>query len=179
MPSLIENNGAEFITQLLASKVFWNKKSEISPKQEEEFAILKKTKEGQQSQHTSNRTATPTTTFTDSIFENFSNLRLRFLVSTFQRRIHGAVFLPDSDFVICDTVSATVLVILRRSRFLQFVSPLTLATWGYSVEACPGVPGPASAYCGDLLGMCEWLAIFGSVSHLFLVSHGSSLGVAV
>ena len=88
----------------------------------------------------------PTTTFTDSIFEIFSNLCLRFLVSTFRRRIHGAVFLPDSDFVVRDTVSATVLVILRRSRFPQFVSPLILATWGYSVEACPGVPGPASAY---------------------------------
>ena len=78
-----------------------------------------------------------------------------------------------------DTVSATVLVILRRSRFLQFTSPLILATWGYSVEACPGVPSPASAYCGDLLGVCEWLAIFGSVSHLLLVSHGSSLSVGV
>ena len=122
---------------------------------------------------------TPTTTFTDSTFENFSNLRLRFLVSTFRRRIHGAVLLPDSDFVVCNTVSATVLVILRRSRFLQFVSPRILATWGYSVEACPGVPGPASAYCGVLLGVCEWLAIFGSVSHLVLVSHGSSLGVGV
>ena len=78
-----------------------------------------------------------------------------------------------------DTASVTVLVILRRPRFLQFVSPLILATWGYSVEACPGVPGPASAYCGDLLGVGEWLAIFGSVSHLFLVSHESSLGVGV
>ena len=121
----------------------------------------------------------PTTTFTDSIFEIFSNLRLQFLVSTVRRRIHGAVFHPDSDFVVCDTVSATVLVILRRSRFLQFVFPLILATWDYSVEACLGVPGPASAYCCDLLGVCEWLVIFGCVSHPALVSHGSALGVDV
>ena len=121
----------------------------------------------------------PTTTFTDSIFEIFSNLRLQFLVLTFRRRIHGAVFLPDSDIVVYDAVSTTVLVISRRSRFLQFVFPLILATWEYSVEACLGVPGPASAYRGDLLGVCEWLAIFGCVSHLALVSHGFGLGVGI
>ena len=84
----------------------------------------------------------PTTTFTASIFGIFSNLRLRFLVSTCRQRIHGAVFLPDSDFAFYGTVSATVLVILRRSRFLQFVFPLILATWDYSVETYLGVPGP-------------------------------------
>ena len=41
------------------------------------------------------------------------------------------------------------------------------------------MPGPASAYCGDLLEVCEWLVIFGGVSHLTLVSHGSALGVDV
>ena len=76
-------------------------------------------------------------------------------------------------------MSTTVLVILRRSCFFQFIFPLILATWEYSVEACRGVPGPASAYCGDLLGVCEWLVIFGCVSHLALVSHGVALGVGV
>ena len=70
-------------------------------------------------------------------------------------------------------------MILRRSCFIRIILPLILATWGYSVEACLGVPGPASAYCGDLLGFCEWLAIFSVVSHVVLVSHGSTLGVVV
>ena len=122
---------------------------------------------------------TPTTTFTNSIFEIFWNLRLQFLVLTFRRRIHRAVFLPDSDIVVYDAVSTKFLVISRQSRFLQFVFPLILATWEYSVEAYLGVPGPASAYRGDLLGVCEWLAIFGCVSHLALVGHGSALGVGV
>ena len=122
---------------------------------------------------------TPTTTFTDSIFEIYSNLRLRFLVSAFRRRIHRAIFLPDSDLVVYDAVSATVPVILRRSRFLQFIFPLILATWEYSVEACLGVPGSASANCSDLLGVCEWLVIFGCVSHLTLGSHGFALGVGI
>ena len=81
--------------------------------------------------------------------------------------------------MVYDSWSTTVLEILRRSRFIRIIFPLILATWEYSVEACPGVPGPASAYCGDLLGFCEWLAIFGVVSHFVLVSHGSALGVVV
>ena len=101
------------------------------------------------------------------------------MVSTLRQRFHGAVFLPDSDFGVYDSLSRTVLEILRRSRFIRIIFPLILATWEYSVEACPGVPGPASAYCGDLLGFCEWLAIFGVVSHFVLVSHGSALGVVV
>ena len=119
------------------------------------------------------------TTFADSIFEIFSTLRLRFLVSRYRRRIHGVVFLPDSIFVVCDSLSTTVLEILRRSRFIRIIFPLILATWEYSVEACLGVPGPASAYCGDLLGFCEWLANFSVVSHVVLVSHGSALRVVV
>ena len=81
--------------------------------------------------------------------------------------------------MVYDTEPTTVLVILRRSRFLQCVFPLFLATREYSVEACLGMPGPASAYCGSLLGVCEWLVIFGCVSHLALVSHGFALGVGV
>ena len=81
--------------------------------------------------------------------------------------------------MVCDAVSATVLVVLRRSRFLQSIFPLILATWEYSGEACPGVSGSTSAYCSDLLDVCEWLVIFGCVSHLNLVSHGFALGVGI
>ena len=120
----------------------------------------------------------PTTTFTDWIFEIFSILHLRFLVSTYRRRTQGAVFPPDFDFVVYGSGSTAVLEILRRSCFLQLLS-LRFCDLGFTVETCLGVPGFASACRGDLLGRCVWVTSFGGVSHYVLVSHGPVLGVSV
>ena len=100
----------------------------------------------------------PTTTFTNSIFEIFSNFRLRFLVLTYRRRIHGAVLLPGSDFVICYSMSTAVLEILQRSRFLQLLS-LRFSRLGKSLLSpalvCLTLLVLTIAICWDIV--CGWL----------------------